>query len=225
VVSIKPNHSGNYWVTTDSFGNGRFAVRNISLKKLVAWAYGVDMFRIQGGPAWADSETYDVEAKAEERLTEKEIVPMLQPLLADRFQLRFHRETKESPVYALVIGRNGSKLRTVENRDCATAGKGAAGCNGIRFDPTGITAENVAVSSLIAALRDVTARPVLDETGLAGKYDFTLRFMPGADRSGADTAGVSIFTAIQEQLGLRLEARKSSLEFVVIDRAERPSAN
>ena len=173
---------------------------------------------------------------------------MLQVLLADRFGLVIHRETQELPVYTLVIAKNGPKLQVAK--------PGAAYPNGIKLPPGTeaagvwvmrqgvggsftITAQAIPLASLVPQLSFNAGRPVLDKTGLVGKYDFTLTYSldqnqfqsPGSAPNGQpsatppDPSGPSLFTALQEQLGLKMEAGKGPVEIIVIDHAERPSGN
>jgi uncharacterized protein (TIGR03435 family) len=156
VVSVKPNHSEAHWFTVNSMREkvGRFAATKISLKGLVALAYGQDEARILGGPAWLESERYDVEAKVAGQPSRQQLLLMLQSLLADRFQLKIHREDREVALYSLVSERNGPKFgqfARVENRQCEPEEAPANGCRGLRFSPGSITAEYVALSELARA--------------------------------------------------------------------------
>jgi uncharacterized protein (TIGR03435 family) len=159
-----------------------------------------------------DSAGYDIKAKAEGNAGD-DLWPMVQTLLADRFQLKFHRETRELPIYALVVAKNGAKLHAV-----SAAGLGVGMGKG-RFNGRGAD-----MPTLASVLSNELGRLVFDRTGLSGFYDFTLTFEPD-DTRAADTAGPSLFTALQEQLGLRLEPQKGPVETLVIDHAEKPSAN
>ena len=140
---------------------------------------------------------------------------MLQTMLADRFQLKIHRESKELAVYALIVGKSGPKLKEST----------AAGPAGYRGTPGQFTFSNGSITSLVSFLTNRVDRHVLDRTGLTGSYDFKLEWTPEASTPAPDSNGPSIFTAIQEQLGLKLEATKSAVEIIVIDHAEKPSAN
>jgi uncharacterized protein (TIGR03435 family) len=228
VVSVKPNHSGAYWFTVNSMKDkvGRFAATNISLKGLVTLAYEQDEARILGGPAWLESERYDMEAKVEGQPSGQELLLMLQSLLADRFQLKIHREDREAAQYSLVSERNGPKFgpqfARVENRHCEPDAAPASGCRGLRFSPGSITAENVPVSELARALTAVAGNIVVDRTGLDGRYDFKVEWTRSKD---VDSVADSVRAALRDQLGLRLEPRKGPVEMLVIDGAQKPAEN
>lgn len=228
---------------------GRFAVANTSLKTLIAWAYNngagfqLSDDRILGGPSWISTEKYDVEAKEDNQTVDRlEKLPpgerdgqtkrMVQSLLADRFKLKVHHETRNLPVYALVVAKNGPKMtettkepsvrfRTGEITATAENTKGSAAMLS-RQPPTG------------CAPPELEGREVRDETGLSGVYDFTLKWTPEAripnttdsdDAAPPETGGASVFTAIEEQLGLRLESTKEPADVVVIDHIEEPTPN
>jgi uncharacterized protein (TIGR03435 family) len=142
---------------------------------------------------------------------------MLQQLLADRFALRLHRETKEITIYSLIVGKNGPKLKE----------GGSAGPYLSRPSPGRLAGQRASMSSLASALAGNLGRPVIDNTGLKGGYDFSLEWTADAapDAVPADTSGPSLFTALQDQLGLRLESKKAPIEVLIIDRAEKPSPN
>ena len=214
---------------------GSCRVTRASLKMLVQIAFGlfgpnVDKM-IEGGPKWLDVDTYDVFAKAEEPTTEAQLKLMLQNMLADRFRLSFHHETREVPAYALIVAKNGARLEQ------ATGAEDRQGITMIVGKP--LVARNVSISDLSRILTERLDRPVVDQTGLSGRYNFTLTWTPGENERGllamlpADVrsrmvvpdgqAGASIFTAVKEQLGLQLDSARGPVDVVVIDRAERPT--
>ena len=194
---------------------GLVSMRNLGLNVLVmtAWDLGPGQF---SGPGWMGSERYDVEARTSPNASQADLRLMLQALLIDRFQMATHHETKESSSYALVVAKGGAKLH-------ATTGDQRSAV--IFAPPSRLLGNGSTMQGLALALsvsRSVGGR-VADETGLAGVYDFTLTY--GPEQAGVD-AGPSIFTALQEQLGLRLETRKSTVDVLVVDRAERaPTEN
>jgi len=257
VASIKPNKSGDNMVRMMLKPDG-FTATGGTLQMLIQTAYEVQDFQIAGAPGWLNSERYDVEAKMdastagdvgklarEQGLLERQL--MIQALLADRFKLTLHRETKELPVYALVIAKNGPRLHegkpgdTYPNGFNGPDGKLGAGMMFMSGRGGPVTAQGVPLANLVRLLSRQLGRTVLDETGLMGNYDFTLQWTPdesqgpmfkGAEGGPApasapppDSSGPSIFTALQEQLGLKLESRKGPVEILVIDHAEKPSAN
>lgn len=214
----------------------RVTLRCLSLRNLIMRAYGVKIYQISGGPSWlyelADS-AYDIAGVAEgsDPVTQEQLNPMLQRLLADRFQLKVHRETREMRVYALVVGKNGPKIK-----QSAPDARG-----GVSFRMGGMQGymktTKQTMAQLAVSLSVDLERPVLDKTGLSGSYEFTLEWtrdepqvLPGMSATearsiGPEARGPSIFTAIEEQLGLKLESEKAPVDMVVVDHAERPSEN
>ncbi len=196
---------------------GRFTCSNVSLKKLLVESYGVKDYQVSG-PDWFDTEIYDITATLPPGTTGDDVRLMIQALLADRFKLTFHRDSKEIPVYALVVGKGGSKLQEVEFGRGSTSGS-----------PGQLTATRIAIRNLTEFLSRQTGRPVLDMTGLKGFYNFTLNYTPDAAPSAPSPetpipesgVGPSLFTAVQEQLGLRLEPRKAPVEILVVDHVEK----
>jgi uncharacterized protein (TIGR03435 family) len=235
VASIKPNLSGSDVMAIMPPAGGRFTATNVSLGILMAVAYDVRSFQISGLPGWAWSEKYDVIAKAEGNPNRDEFRSMLQRSLAERFQLRLHRETKAMKGYALVQNRRGAKPLKVYEGDCGPdSNKGGAVCGGFAVNVAsldGIRVDMKQLASTLAQQRDV-GRPVADKTGIPGFFDVHLRWSaaisiaPSA-RSQAVAAddSVSVFTALQEQLGLRLDPNMVETEILIVDRAERPSEN
>jgi uncharacterized protein (TIGR03435 family) len=250
VVSVKLNKSDNRMVRIMAKPDG-YSSSNVSLKMLVQSAYGIREDLISGAPSWADSARFDIDAKvagpdvdALQKLSPEQRRLLLQPLLADRFKLKIHTETKQLPVYEIVLAKGGSKLKEATAGD--TYANGIKGPDGVgrggmmRFGPGQLTAQAVPMTSLTNMLSQQLHRTVLDKTGLTGKYDLELTWTPdqGADpmfkgpdglpqRADAapDSSGPSIFTALQEQLGLKLLSSKGSVETIVIDHVEMPSEN
>jgi uncharacterized protein (TIGR03435 family) len=224
VASIKPGKPGASG-SSNLFGmSGRFTAENSTLKSLIQFAYQVRAFQVLGGPSWLDRDTYDIVAKPEARVAGgKQNLQMVQTLLADRFQLKFHRETRELPVYLLVVAKSGPRLHEAENP-----------LHGIAGRPRSIESKGADMQALAATLARRLGYTVIDKTGLTGSYDFTLTFDPNAGLAmspggeslpAAESGDPSIFTALQEQLGLKLESSKGPVEVIVIDRAEKPSEN
>jgi uncharacterized protein (TIGR03435 family) len=168
------------------------------------------------GPGWLDTEPYDIAATVPPNTSDAQVRLMLQTLFAERFNLTVHREVREHSVYALVVAKNGPKVKPSETTKASiTNGKGHIELHGV--------AMQVFVNSL--GTTKATARPVVDMTGLKGHFDITLDWAPDTVQLDAADRGPSVFTAIQEQLGLKLEPRKSPFEFIIIDHVERPSQN
>jgi uncharacterized protein (TIGR03435 family) len=216
-----------------------------SFPGLIAQAYGLfagghrnppwSIPPVEGGPAWLKADRYEIVAKAEgDASPDMMNGPMLQALLEDRFKLKVHRDTREIPVYALTVAKGGAKLRPFQEGSCTHCGGGGT----IRGSNFVLHGQGVTLDEIAKSLGIGLDRPVIDKTGLEGKFDFELEFardqaMAPAFRdpnqvipAAADpSAGASIFTAIQEQLGLKLEPTKGPGEFLVIDAVERPSGN
>jgi len=217
---------------------GRFEATNITLRHLIAGAYGtpqqpVPDSRIIGGPNWMDSDRFDVAAKAAGNPDRTQMLLMVRALLAERFKLSVHHESRELPIYALVMARAdrrlGLQLHRSEVEDCnAQAVCGIMSPAG----PPHLMGKSVGMASVATALARFAGRAVEDRTGLIGNYDFDLRWSldqmqrnPQVPAPAPPADGPSIFTALQEQLGLKLEAAKAALDVVVIDRAEPPTEN
>jgi uncharacterized protein (TIGR03435 family) len=212
VASVKPvNPPAGPHVVSLLVDHGNLKIQAAELRQIVGLAYAIQRVRVLAGPGWADADQFDIAAKAENaEATRDEIRGMLQALLAERFKLVVHRETKEIPVYALVLAKGGSKLKVA-----ATGGKSALtdtlGPNGERR--TVVAASPLRV--LVNMLANTLGNPVVDKTGLNDIYDYTIEW---------PDAGSSLSASL-DQLGLKLEAKKEPVEVLVIDRAERPSAN
>jgi uncharacterized protein (TIGR03435 family) len=173
--------------------------------------------QILGGPKWIDATRYDILARADYAAGEPELLMMLQPLLADRFQLKLHHETRTVPGYVLSVAKGGIKAASADpNRH--SAGNGGRGF---------IDATASQLSELTIRLSALLGRPVVDMTGDRRKFDFHLRWAPDETLAGAGSSSdnPSLSTALQEQLGLKLEARKVQADVLVVDRAELPSDN
>jgi uncharacterized protein (TIGR03435 family) len=213
----------------------RFYATGFTLQALVAAAYSLTPSAISGGAAWTDTDRYDILASTPGDTQPKldEQMTMLRKLLTDRFQLTFHREPKELPVYALTVAKGAPKLK----ESTAPPGELPYLINTIYPEEKGgvhavLPARNATMAQFTAMMqRGVMDRMVLDKTGLSGTYDFELEWTPDENQFGGqlprsvEPSKPSLFTAIQEQLGLRLEATKGLVSALVIDRVERPSEN
>jgi uncharacterized protein (TIGR03435 family) len=212
VASVKPNKSGDSAPWRFVGSRGGITATNVTLPFLIMNAYGVRENQISGGPSWLSSERYDVVAKDQsDNPSPARHRQMLQTLLADRFQLRLSRETKDLPVYALVVGKGGHKFHEA---DGGSDGKNTTGRGRI-------TARKVSMEWLSERLGGQLERTVVDRTGLQGNFAFELEWAPDPD----DLSGPSVFIALQEQLGLKLEPQKGSVEILVIEHVEKPSEN
>ena len=192
-----------------------------TLLDMITNAYGVKYDQISGGPGWVNSLHYDRDAKAEgdEPITNEQAKRMMQSLLAERFKLKIHRETREVPVYALIVGKNGSKLK--ESTPDAPVK------NFVRSDGAGMHMEAThgTMEQLARQLSNTAGRPVVNRTGLPGYYAYQLNWLPATRATPAESDTPVLFTAIQEQLGLKLEPARGPMEMIIIDSAEKPSGN
>jgi uncharacterized protein (TIGR03435 family) len=218
VASVKLNQSGGESRRAGTSPGGAFTATNVTLKLLISRAYGVAEAQIEGGPGWIDTETYDIAAKADTPLemSREEVRPCLQALLAERFQLAVHRGTKPGAVFSLVLAKNGPKFR--QHSGSGQAGISLSSDSGM----AAITGTKITMARLAEYLSNQAGRPVIDDTGLKGEYDFRVEWAAD-EKPGSQMP--SVFTALQEQLGLKLNATRGTIEVIVVDRAERAVAN
>jgi bla regulator protein blaR1 len=254
VASIKPSEPaacGEYPNIENR--NGRLDMTCVTLKLMIQIAYGVNEFQVAGGPEWLGSSRWNIAAKAanpvhdpaeekdistltdQERKTNLEkLRAMVQALLTERFQLQTHRETKQLPMYSLTVARGGPKLKSNDNVASPDAG-------GLRPGRGYLAGTQVGMSFVVQTLSQIMGRPIEDRTGLKGKYDFELKWTPDqgsansasggalppsqADAAATDPNATTIFTALQEQLGLKLDSGKAPVEVVVVDHVEKALAN
>jgi uncharacterized protein (TIGR03435 family) len=249
VASIKPNASGDWKSGQTTQPGGRFTARNVTLRFLIQGAYGrLPEFRVSGGPSWIDSDRFDIIAKAEGNPTPEQFGVMVRTLLGERFNLSLHNEIRQLPVYALVMARRDGKVgpqMRIAAVDCPGGRANTpppehqpSSC-GTHFSPGGhLSAGGVTMAQVAESLSRQVNRVVLDRTRLTGQFDLNLEWTPGpgefrplvpADGPGtgdpSPVSGPSIFTALQEQLGLKLNSEKGPVNVLVVDRAERPTAN
>lgn len=236
---------------------GRFNVENMPLRRLIFVAYRLRDFQISSGPSWINSQRYNIEAETNGHDGSDTMLLMLEGLLEDRFHLRYHHETRSGPVYLLTTAKRGSKMQAAScvpfdpnnllkqsqlsaqerNRQCGGISRSAGALDG-----NGMSMEDAAgpaFQSLAGQLSLVLDRPVINRTGLTGRFDVHLRWNgdqamigspsnaddPISPPNPTDQTGPSIFTAVQEQLGLKLDAGKSPVDNFVIDHVEKPNEN
>jgi uncharacterized protein (TIGR03435 family) len=242
VASVKLNASGAPGIDIDTQPGGRVTITNATLRNLITFGYRIQDSQLVGGPDWARTARFDVVAKAGKEATTEELLAMLRPLLGERFKLVMHNESRELPIYALVAPRAGGRTGQLKTSDVDCAGLPGTGSRGCAFSVRfgNISARGMPVARLAAVLSQFAGRIVVDRTGIIGPHDFDLTWTPDQFRgrqtapgepppqvNGAivDANGPSLFTAIQEQLGLKLESTKGPVDVLVIDGAERPSAD
>jgi len=273
VASVRPNTSNDGKISIGLQPGGRFTAVNVPLWDLIRQAYALQRSQLVGAPDWVETARYDVVAKAEGDIPRA--APggpagpmnfMLQDLLEDRFKLKAHRETREMPIYSLVLAREDKKLGQnlkASTADCEAfrgrgrgfggpAGPGGPGgapgpggpergvlapggrpACGMMIGPGQVVAGGMPITQLALMLSQLTQRIVVDRTGLTGNFDIDLTFTPermpqgtpppGVQLPAIDPNGPSVFTAVQEQLGLKLESDRGPVEVLVIDHVERPT--
>jgi uncharacterized protein (TIGR03435 family) len=221
VATIKPHDPSSNRQGFDAVGD-RYTVRNQTIVSLMMFAYSIDKHQVIDAPAWAGTDRFDIEGTTdtpgEPNLHQQQ--EMLQKLLADRFGLRFHREMREMPVYAIQIAKGGPKLKAAANPDAEPDQD--ASSHGTEVT---VTITNGTMADFILGMQFFFDRPLVDRTGIPGRHDFTLRYTYDVDRADDPNAPPALFTAIQEQLGLRLEAVRATIGVFAVDRVEPPSAN
>jgi uncharacterized protein (TIGR03435 family) len=217
VASIRPHNPTNRCCSLTNAGGGRMSAVGLTVKALVGAAYHVRDFQIFGGPSWINSEQFDIEAKA---ATVTDMTPersplLLQQLLADRFHLRVHTEKRDLPTYELVIANNGHKLRAMPPPEAVapgTADTGPGQSGVFRWTNGDISGTAVPFDRFVGVLSILLERPVVDKTALTGFFEIKLQRRPDAAPNGGaspfDAYGASLFTAMQEQLGLRLQSTR-----------------
>ncbi|SPE36142.1 conserved exported hypothetical protein [Candidatus Sulfopaludibacter sp. SbA3] len=231
VASVKPATPQDRIIGLFTYPGGRITASLYTLQMLIEEAFDAQPFQVSGGPRWIHDDRYDIEAKPPASAKSSKATPpypkappnaeqrqMLQTLLVDRFELKFHRETREGPVYFLTKGSKERRLRDAKDKD---AYPWAGSLRGGAISGDGLAGTNITMPLLAQRLSGYLGRPVLERTGLEGSYDF--RFEYASDDAHTDVIA-SIFASIQG-IGLKLEAAKGPVETIVIDHAEKPSGN
>jgi uncharacterized protein (TIGR03435 family) len=217
VASIKRNASGSLNANAARVAGDRYRAENVSLISLLRVAYAVQEFQIAGHPDWANVDRFDIDAKMDAGANARDWPLMLQRLLADRFKLAVHRESREGPIYMLVVGSNGPRLTAADPSKRLNPG------GDFSASPTQIIGTGVSMAEFAMRLSRSIGVAVVDRTGLDGAFDLKLTWPPDDRFVGRGaSASPTIFTAIQEQLGLRLQPGRGPVEMLVVDRAEKP---
>jgi uncharacterized protein (TIGR03435 family) len=255
VAAIKPaTPDPTYFRGIKPVANGRLSVINMPVVLLIQNAYGLQRYQIIGGPKWTDDDGFNIEAKGETAASRPQVLLMLRSLLEDRFQLRFHRETRELPIYALSVAKNGPRLPAPKEGDCVNTedpNRPFPILNGARQPPCGSTlvggglskftmgGGNVPMAEFVRTLAMVLGKPVADHTGITASFDVNLTFardelIPTFSFPGRGAAPPiapnpdgppGLIAVLQQQLGLKLETSKGPVEVMVIDGVSRPSEN
>jgi bla regulator protein blaR1 len=254
VANVMPNKTGAMRVTMQVRPGGAWEATNVTLESMIRLAYRIQESQIAGGPAWIYNDRFDIVARSSQGAPGQDFGLRIQSLLAERFGLTLHRETRELPVYSLISSGSQRPRLTPSTVDCVAfardrngqpvprAQPGERPTCGMTAAPGRLTGGGITMVQLAQTLARYSGRMVIDETGLSGNFDFDLEFTadqtflgrgpggglpPGAPPLGAtpNAAGVSIFTAVHEQLGLRLDSRRAPVDVLVIDSAEQPAVN
>jgi uncharacterized protein (TIGR03435 family) len=238
VASVKQSKPGSHPNWIQFFPGGRFTATNATLKGIIEAAYHIRDFQLSGTPTWIDSEMYNIEAKPGAPCKRDQARMMLRALLAERFKLTLRHEAKEISVYALVLAKHGPKLSELKRNPTDEDGN-------FRIGAGALNGQGVSMSDLADALSRLMDRTVLDRTGLEGIFDLKLTWTPESDKPSdhpgedggqrprseerelprPDPNGPSIFAALQDQLGLKIESQKGPVEIFVIEHVERPAEN
>jgi len=218
IAAIHVSHADSINTRIDTQPGGRLVIENATLRTLIRNAFGVLPFQLTGEPRWSETDHFDINAKnaSGQQITPDSMKPMLQSLLADRFHLKAHWETREEPIFALVVEKDGPKFQP-------HADDPHHGMNSNRQPgKINMRGTDVTMTQLADELAFREQRFVVDQTGLPGPYDFVLHWNPDP---GEDSTETSLPTALHEQLGLKLEPRKGPVRLLVIDSAEKPTEN
>jgi len=246
VASVKANRSGLPAGITD-FRPGQFVAVNQTLRFVLVAAYGLEEFRIAGAPDWIDKDRFDIQARASTAVTRKDAEPMLRALLEERFALKVHLEKRDSPVYALVVNRAGAPgLRPASPAACVDRGPQPGrvppgelpSCGLLPARSGGLSGRSVPLDLLAAQLSPLVRRPVLNRTGLSGRFDIDLEWeideaqraalaalAPDRPPAPANPDRPGLFGALQEQLGVKLDSTRAPVDVLVVDAVAHPTEN
>ena len=213
-ASVKPNKLDDRIVTIDVGPGGRFAARGYTLKLLIQQAYEMKGFQILGGPGWLDTDRYDVQARGRANASRHEVNQMLQKLLADRFALKLHPVQKEMPGFELEVAGDGAKLAPSQATEEIS--------NAHRDQQGYLVGTGYSMRAFATIVGAYVAKPVVDNTGMKGLYDFRVRWTERADQlSDSDSGSISLITALRDQLGLKLVSKRVTADLVQIDGASK----
>jgi bla regulator protein blaR1 len=254
VATIKPSDPGQRGSQIGNQPGGRLVIRGVPVSGMMTFAYNVRNFQITGGPGWMSTDRWDIEARAEEGSVPPPVFPpdpnkpnpmalRLQSLLEDRFQLKLHRETKELPIYELTVAKGGPRIKLNDDQTPLQMPErgtpppplqaGTMPRFSMRVGRGSMEAVAMDIRDVAQMFSNLLGRTVVDKTGLKGLYDVKMTWTPdqalqgppGADAPPVDPSGPSIFTAVQEQLGLKLDSAKGPVEVIVVDGVQKPSEN
>ena len=225
VAVVRANHSGARWPTWSPMPGGRLTVTNVTLRALILWAYGLQNSQLVGGPAWISVDRFDILAKSPGNETTDALRVMLRGLLEERFGLRMHGESRELPVYDLVVADRAIVTARLTKSAIDCSGLPSGGACDVVFGYGSIHARGMRAEWLATELAGASGRVIVDRTGVKYPLDFDLTWMETVPGVAASPDVPSIFTALREQLGLRLEPAMAPVQVLLIDQAEQPSAD
>jgi len=219
-------------------GRGSISIVNLPLRNIIIQSFRTQRTMVFGGPDWIEDERYDIVGKGPDpTVGNPEVWEMMRSLLAERFQLKYHIEDREIPVFALTVAKGGPKLKAGETGRCAEQVKAGQNCGDILVPPFGVAMYNMPIGALVTSLAGKVPRPIVEKTGLTGKYDVNVAWLPDGVKL-EDLAAVlptipaeyrpedvSLFEALEKQAGLKLEPQRASMPVLIIDRVEHPSEN
>jgi uncharacterized protein (TIGR03435 family) len=239
VASVKREAGIVSGMTFAARPGGTLTVINNELTNVIDNAYGIRRYELIGGPDWINSDRYNIQAKASGDVPREEMMLMLRSLLEDRFTLKVHRETRELPIYVMTTAKGGLRVPPARDGSCVAFDpknprRSSPGqprtpvCGNNHITLNTWNATSIEMSEAAAALVGVLGRNVVDKTGVSGRFDIHLQWTPdqapdGADSVASDASAVSLFTALEEQLGLKVESSRGPVAVVVIDHVERPT--
>ena len=236
VASVKRNESGGQGFRLGPPGNGSITITNVALRGIIVQSFRTQPNMVAGIPDWAQTEKYDIVGKGPDpKATNPEVWEMMRSLLIERFHLKYHIENREMPVFALTVAPRGLKLTLGENGRCAQEIKAGKNCGDILVPPFGTAMYNMPIGALITGIGARAGRPIVDKTGLTGKYDVNVTWLPdGVKLEDLDLQNippeyrpqdVSIFDALEQQIGLKLTPERAAMPVVVLDSLSRPDPN
>jgi uncharacterized protein (TIGR03435 family) len=233
VVSIKRNTTASDFAANPPLKGGRLRFTNVGLKEMLSVAYPVDILHMYGGPAWIETEHYDIEATTTElSVSDDQYHRMLQAMLADRFRLTLHKESREDPIYVLAPGKKGLTATATPPEACSAIPPGTEPQRGqtpcgrcTSQSRTHLECVGMTTARLAYILSFISGRPVVDQTGYTGRFNINFDFSAGDTVAPSPDAPPSIFDALQEHTGLRLQPERGPVEVLVIDHVEKPSMN
>jgi uncharacterized protein (TIGR03435 family) len=236
VATVKLNNSGDQRFQLGPPGRGSIGIVNVPLRGIIVQSFRTQRNMVFGIPSWAETERYDIVGKGPDpKMTNPEVWEMMRSLLIERFHLKYHVENREMPAFALTIAPRGLKLTPGENGRCKQELKDGRPCGDILVPPFGTAMYNMPIGALITGIGARAGRPVIDKTGLTGRYDANIAWLPdGVKLADLDLKDVppefrpddiSIFQALEEQAGLKLVPERAAVPVVVIDSVNRPDPN